>query len=165
MCSTKEDNAPRGVLSNTEVGGLGPHIKFGGKLWGKVRPSSPTKRKKLGSAVTTRHKSWKKVPILGSYLKFRGQNLVFLSFIFLEAKVGLQQGFQRQNLGPSPPPRLPNVEVPPWDNAAQLRILSSGKLYLSMAKFCIINVTEDIQYRFVSFLAQPGMYSMQLSQI
>ena len=37
---------PRGVLPNKEVvGGLGPHIKFGGKIWGKVRPSSPNKRK------------------------------------------------------------------------------------------------------------------------
>ena len=26
-------------------GGLGPHIKFGGKIWGKVQPSSPNKRK------------------------------------------------------------------------------------------------------------------------
>ena len=79
---------PRGVLPNKEVGGLGPHITFGGKIWGKVRPSSPTKRKNLGSSVTTRLKSWEKVPILGSYLKFREQNLAYLSFIFLEAKFG-----------------------------------------------------------------------------
>ena len=37
---------PRGVLPNKGVGGwLGPHIKFRGKIWGKVRPSSPNKRK------------------------------------------------------------------------------------------------------------------------
>ena len=30
----------------------------------------------------------KKIPILGSYLKFRGKNLGYLSFIFLEAKFG-----------------------------------------------------------------------------
>ena len=35
----------QGVLPNKEVGGLGPHIKFGGKIWGKVRPSSPNERK------------------------------------------------------------------------------------------------------------------------
>ena len=29
----------------------------------------------------------------------------------------------------------------------------------------IINMAEDIQYRFVSFSAQPRMCSMQLSQI
>ena len=104
---------PRGVL-NKEVGGggLGPHIKFGGKIWGKVRPSSPTNWKNLGSSVTTRRKSREKVPILGSYLKFRGQNLGYLSFIFWRQNLGLQQDFQRQNLGPSPP-RPPNMEVPP----------------------------------------------------
>ena len=66
---------PRGVLPNKEVGGgrgLGPYIKFGGKIWGKARPSSPNKRKNLGSSVATRPKSWEKVPILGSYLKLRG---------------------------------------------------------------------------------------------
>ena len=66
-------------------GELGPHIKFGGKIWGKVRPSSPNKKKNLG---TTRRKSWEKVPILGSYLKFTEQNLGYLSLIFLEAKFG-----------------------------------------------------------------------------
>ena len=30
------------------------------KIWGKVRPSSPNKRKNLGSSVTTRCKSWEK---------------------------------------------------------------------------------------------------------
>ena len=29
-------------------GGLGADIKFRGKIWGKVQPSSPNKRKKLG---------------------------------------------------------------------------------------------------------------------
>ena len=42
-----EFNLPEGVLSNKEVGGLGPHIKFGGKIWGKVQPSSQNKRKNL----------------------------------------------------------------------------------------------------------------------
>ena len=40
-------------------GGLGPDIKFEGKIWGKVQPSSSNKRKNLGSFVTTRRKSWK----------------------------------------------------------------------------------------------------------
>ena len=35
---------PRGVLPNKEVGGgLGPYIKFGGKIWDKVKPSSQNK--------------------------------------------------------------------------------------------------------------------------
>ena len=41
-------------------GGLGPHIKFGGKIWGKVQPNLTNKRKNLGSSVTTRRKSWEK---------------------------------------------------------------------------------------------------------
>ena len=64
-------------------------------------------RKNLGSFVTIRCKSWEKVPILGSYLKFRGQNLGYLSFIFLEAKFGAS---------PPPLPQCPNMEVPPGDN-------------------------------------------------
>ena len=59
-------------------GGLEPHIRFGGKIWGKVRPSSQNKRKNFGSSVTKRRKSWEKLPILESYLKFRGQNLGYL---------------------------------------------------------------------------------------
>ena len=37
----------QGVLPHQEVGGrgLGPDIKFRGKIWGKVQPSSPMKRK------------------------------------------------------------------------------------------------------------------------
>ena len=85
-------------------GGLGPHIKFGGKIWGKVQPNSPNERKNLGGSVTIRHKSWGKIPILGSYLKFRGQNLGYLLPIFLEAEFGDPKEFQRQILGPSPPP-------------------------------------------------------------
>ena len=92
------------MLGGRGGGGLGPHIKFGGKIWGKVWPSSPNNRKNLGSSVTTRRKIWEKIPILESYLKFRGQNLGYLSLIFLEAKFGVQQEFQRQSLGPSPPP-------------------------------------------------------------
>ena len=104
----------QGVLPNKKVGGgLGPHIKFGGKIWGKVRPSSQSKRKNLGSSVTKRRKSWEKVPILGSYLKFRGQNLGYLSFIFLEAKYGAPTRISEVKFG-AKPPRPPNMEVPPW---------------------------------------------------
>ena len=88
---------------NKEVGGLGPHIKFGGKIWGKVLPSSPNKRKNLGSSVTTRRKRWEKVPILGSYLKFRGQNLGYLSLIFLEAKFGAPTRISEAKFGANPP--------------------------------------------------------------
>ena len=50
--------------------------------------------------------------IFGSYLKFKGQNLGYLSPIILEAKFGALTEFQRQILRPSP--RLPNTELLPW---------------------------------------------------
>ena len=102
QCYSKTDQSDaEGVLPNKEVGGrgLGPHIKFGGKIWGKVRPSSQNKRKNLGSSVSTRRKSWEKVLILGSYLKFRGQNLGYLSLIFLEAKFGAPTRISEANFG------------------------------------------------------------------
>ena len=104
-CIQSEFTPWGGVLPNKEVGGgLGPHIRFGGKIWGKVRPSSQNKRKNLGSSVTKRRKSWEKVPILGSYLKFRGQNLGYLSFIFLEAKFGAPTRISEAKFGSKPPP-------------------------------------------------------------
>ena len=85
-------------------GGLGPHIKFRGKIWGKIQPSSPNKRKNLGSSVTTRRKSWEKILILGPYLKFKGQNLRYLSPIFLESKFGAPTRISEVNFGAKPPP-------------------------------------------------------------
>ena len=105
----KEYDHPRGVLPYQAVGGGGLDltcIKFGGKIWGKVRPSSTNKRKNLGSSVTTKRKSWEKIPVLGSYLKFRGQNLGYLSLIFLEAKFGAPTRISEANFGVKPPDHL-----------------------------------------------------------
>ena len=118
---------PGGYFQIRRLGGLGPHIKLGGKIWGKVRPSSQNKRKNLGSSVTKRRKSWEKVPILGSYLKFRGQNLGYLSFIFLEAKFAAPTRISEAKFG-AKPPRPPNMEVPPW-GAAQLSINTAAFLW------------------------------------
>ena len=102
-----------GYFQVRRSGGLGPHIRFGGKIWGKVRPSSQNKRKNLGSSVTKRPNSWEKVPILGSYLKFRGQNLGYLSFIFFGGKIwGSNKNFRGKIWGQAP--RSPDMEVPPW---------------------------------------------------
>ena len=87
-------------------GGLGPHIKFRGKIWGKVRQSSPIKRKNLESSVITRRKNWGKISILESNLKFRGQNLGYLSPIFLEAKFGAPTRISEANLGAKSPDLL-----------------------------------------------------------
>ena len=49
----------------------------------------------------------------GLYLKFKGQNLGYLSPIFLEAKIGAPTGISKAKFGPSRP--TPYMEVPPWD--------------------------------------------------
>ena len=56
------------------VGGRGAWTwhKSGGKIWGKVQPSSPNKRKNLGSSVTTRRKS--NLEYLSPHLYFWRQN-------------------------------------------------------------------------------------------
>ena len=85
----------------------GPHTKGGGRYF-HIRSSGAwtsnqvleakfgarsgqvhqIREKNLRSSVTTRRKSWEKIPILGSNLKFRWQNLGYLSPVFLEAKIG-----------------------------------------------------------------------------
>ena len=66
----------------------------------------------LGSSITTRRKSWEKVPILGSYLKFRGQDLGYLPFMFLEAKFVAPTRISDAKFG-GKTPRPANMEVPP----------------------------------------------------
>ena len=107
------------VFPNKEVGGgLGTHIKYGGKIWGKVRPSSPNKRQNLGSSVTTTRKSWGKVPILGSYLQFRGQIWGVCHLYFWRQNMGSNKNFRGKFWGQAhPPPPLPptsQYESTPW---------------------------------------------------
>ena len=50
LIAIKFGHVPRGGGTSILGGrGLGPHIKFGGKIWDKVQPSSLNKRKNLGS--------------------------------------------------------------------------------------------------------------------
>ena len=121
-------------------GGLGPHIKFGGKIWGKVRPSSPNKRKNLGSSVTTRRKSWRKVPILGSYLKFRGQNLGYLSLIFLEAKFWAPTIISEANFGAKPQP--PDLLI--WKYPLGFAYWCDKKLYAHRHMYRVFPISHDI---------------------
>ena len=81
-------------------------MRFGGKIRCKVQPNSPNKRKNLGSSVTIRRKSWEKIPILGSCLKFREQNLGYLSPIFLEAKFEASTRISEADFGAKPPDLL-----------------------------------------------------------
>ena len=54
----------------------------------------------------------KKSQFLGSYLEFRGQNMEYLSLIFLEAKFGAPTRISEAN-SEAKPPRPPDTEVPP----------------------------------------------------
>ena len=64
--------------------------KIRGKIWEVLSP----KDAKVGI---------KYLPTLGSYLKFRGQNLGYLSFIFLEAKFGAPTRISEAKFGAKPP--------------------------------------------------------------
>ena len=55
----------------------------------------------------------KKIPILGSYLKFREKNLGYFSLIFLEAKFEAPTRNSEADFG-AKPPQPPNMEGPPW---------------------------------------------------
>ena len=104
--------SPRGVLPNKEVGGgggLGPHIKFGGKIWGKVRSSSPNKRKNFGRSVTTRRKSWEESPNFGAISEIqRAKFGVFVTYIFGGKIWGSNKNFRGKFWGQ--PPRPPDME-------------------------------------------------------
>ena len=97
-------------------GGLGPDIKFRGKIWGMVQPSSPNKRKNLGSSVTTRRKSWERITILGVFgVRSEIQRAkfgVFVTYIF-GGKIWVPDtNFRGKFWGQAPRP--PKMEVPPW---------------------------------------------------
>ena len=104
---------------------------------------SPIKRKNLESSCATRSKNWDIIPgkrflyylfrcyfkcypftahqnsqrsntqILGSYLKFKRQNLGYLAPIFLEAKFGAPARISEANFGGPTLPPTPNMKAPP----------------------------------------------------
>ena len=103
------------VLSNKEVRGAcrltsGLEAKFGvrsgqvhkirGKIWEVLSPK--------------RHKSWEKVPILGSVSEIqRAKFGVFVIYIF-GGKFEAPTRISEAKFG-AKPPRPPNMEVPPWE--------------------------------------------------
>ena len=95
----------------------------------------------MGSSVTIRRKSWGKNPNFGAYLKVRGQNLGYLSPIFLEEKVGTPARISEANFV-AKPPRPPNMEVPPgdqrllMDDIVKMRRNSCGKFYMQQNQNC-----------------------------
>ena len=102
-----------------------PHIRFGGKIWDKVRPSSQN----LGSSVTKRHKSWEKVPILGSVAEIqRAKFGVFVIYIF-GGKFGAPTRISEAKFG-AKPPRPPNMEVPPWEFTSGVKDITFVLTYI-----------------------------------
>ena len=63
--------------------------------------------------------------ILGLYLKFKGENLGYLSSIILEAKFGALTPISEANFE-AKRPRPPDMEVPPWG----LLSLNEDNIYL-----------------------------------
>ena len=122
-------------MSGGRGGGL--DLTSRGKMWDKVQPSSPIKRKNLGSSVITRRKNWGKIPILGQIWNSEGKIWGICHLYFWRKNLGLQQEFQRQILGPSPP-RPPNMEVPPWGSTAPLIKLKRPKIS------CILHALHQI---------------------
>ena len=96
---------PQGVLPCQEVGGLGPEIKFEAKF--EARPSQvhqisgKTWKVLLPQDVKVGKGSqfWGH---LGLYLKFKRQNLGYLSPIFLEAKFGASTRISEAHFGAKP---------------------------------------------------------------
>ena len=118
---------PRRVFPNKKVGGLGPDIKFGGKIWGKVRPSSPNKGKNF-----CHHKTQKlgKSPNFGVISEIQRVKFgVFATYIFGGKIWGSNKNFRGKFWGQAPRP--PNLEVPPWGYISPLFWESCINLQLS----------------------------------
>ena len=96
---------------------FGPDIKFRGKIWGKIQPSSPNIRKNVGSSVTTRRKSWERIAILEIFGVIsevqRAKFEVFVTYIFGGKIWGSDTNSRGKFWGQGSPPRPPNMEVPP----------------------------------------------------
>ena len=68
-----------------------------------ARSGKAHQEEKLGKFCYHKMQKLGKIPILGSDLKFRGQNLRYLSPIFLEAKFGAPTRISDANFGAKPP--------------------------------------------------------------
>ena len=122
-----------GVLPYQEVGGggIGTHIKSGGKIWGKVQPSSLSKRKNLGSSVTTRRKMLGKNPNFGVIFEIQRAKIWGICHLYFGGKIWhSNKNFGGKFWGQAPRP--PNMEVPPGaflDFCLSCLSTTSGKLF------------------------------------
>ena len=77
----------------------------------------------MGSSVTTRRKSWEKVPIFGVISEIqRAKFEVFVTYIFGGKIWGPNKNF-RGKFGVQAPLRPPNMEVPPGDELNTLDVI------------------------------------------
>ena len=84
-------------------GGLGPHIKFGGKIWGKVRPSSQNKRKSW-EVLSPKDAKVGKSPNFGVISEIqRAKFGVFVIYIFGGKIWGSNKNFRGKIWGQAPP--------------------------------------------------------------
>ena len=123
--------------------GLGPHIKFGGKIWGKVRPSSPNKKKKLGKFCHHKTQNLGKNPNFGVISEIqRAKFGVFVTYIFGGKILGSNKNFRGKFWGQAPPRSL-NMKVPPLGLAPNLlakniiRISKPEHAYIMAITQCI----------------------------
>ena len=108
--------------------------------WSKVQPGSLNKRKNVGSFVTTRCKSWEKVPILGLSEIQSAKIGVYLTYMFGCKLLGCNKHF-RDKFDAKPPNLLKWIS--PWDPSEHHRLHEcSYCLLLSMFwwKLIISNV-------------------------
>ena len=83
-------------------GGLGPHIKFRGRVWGKVWPSSPNKRK-TWEVLSRQDAKVRKSPNFGVISEIQRTKFGVFVIIFLEAKYGAPTRISEANFGAKPP--------------------------------------------------------------
>ena len=125
---------PRGYFQTRRWGVWTSHQVWRQNL-GQGQPCSPNKRENLGSSnsVTTRRKSWGKVPNLGSYLKFRGQNFLRIVIYIFGGKIwGSNKNFRGKIWGQAPRPPG-NMEVPPgFPLQLSRRICVKSRSYLKI---------------------------------
>ena len=111
---------PGGYFHIRRSGGLGPGIEFRGKIWGTVQSSSPNNRKNLESSVTTRHKNWERITILGAFRVIseiqRAKFGVSVTYIFGGKIWGSDMNFRGKiwSQSPPPPPDLHIWNYPLW---------------------------------------------------
>ena len=94
---------PPGGTSILRSGGLGPHIKFGGKIWGKVQANLPNKRK-TWEVPSPQDAKVGKNPYFGVISEIQTAKFgVLITYTFGGKIWGFQQEFGKQILGPSRP--------------------------------------------------------------